>query len=305
MRKLRHKSDESLDLLLDTLCNVFGGIILISCLLALLTTNRPTQIDGGSGSEIEQRLLVERLEAAKKELSGLEQMFDSIKAKGDEDLQKLLVERDQLRATQERLRQNAARQKVDDGSNKDPVGNLEKLRSEVKALDLKIVDAKARVEAATEKARDLAARLQRLKTQIEQTEAKRSEYVRFPREHIASTGHFNLILKYGEVFPLIHVDGRKFSGVTRDPPGKDAFTAIPNKSAGWNIVADRADVLDMLANCKRGSLYVAIYVYPDSFETFRSLKELIYSSGLEYGFEIFPEHMKARFGPNGSTPSPL
>ena len=71
MRKLRPNSEESLDLLLDTLCNMFGGIILISCLLALLTGQKntapgnPAEISGAQG-----RLLAERIEAAKSELAG-------------------------------------------------------------------------------------------------------------------------------------------------------------------------------------------------------------------------------------------
>jgi hypothetical protein len=293
-------------LLLDTLCNVFGGIILISCLLALLTSSRPVRPkNDGTNSDGNGRFLAERLEAATKELAGLQTILNKIKAQGNEDIQKLLVERDQLRATQNRLRQAAAQEHVDEGSNNDPVGNLTKLRSEVKALDLKIIDGKARTQAATAKERDLASRLQRLKTQIDETEAKRVEYVRFPREHTASKNQFNLILKYGEVFPLHHMDGRVFAGVTRIPPGNPTFTAIPNKSAGWDLLKDRTAILEMLADCKQGGCYIAIYVYPDSFETFRSLKELIYSAGLEYGFDIKPEYHKSRFGPNGSSPSPL
>ncbi len=306
MRKLRPKSEESLDLLLDTLCNVFGGIILISCLLALLTNSRPVRPkNDGANSDDNGRFLAERLEAAKKELAGLRTILDKIKAQGNEDIQKLLVERDQLRATQIRLRQAAAQDHVIEGSNDDPVGDLTKLRSEVKALDLKIIDGQARTQATTAKERDLASRLQRLKTQIDETEAKRFEYVRFPREHAASKNNFNLILKYGEVYPLNHTDGRVFAGVTRDPPRSENFSAIPKKSAGWDLLQDRAAILEMLASCKQGGVYIALYVYPDSFETFRSLKELIYSAGLEYGFKIYPEHYKSRFGPKGSSPSPL
>lgn len=306
MRKLRPKSEESLDLLLDTLCNVFGGIILISCLLALLTSNRPVcPKNDSSDSVVSGRFLADRLEAATKELAGLQAILDKIKAQGNEDIQKLLVERDQLRATQNRLRQAAAEEHVDDRSNNDPVGDLTKLRSEVKALDLKIIDGKARTQAAAAKERDLASKLERLKTQIDETEAKRVEYVRFPREHTVAKTGFSIILKYGEVFPVYLADGGAFEGVTRVPLKAETFTAIPKKAEGWDLVKDRTAILETLASCKRGGVYIAIYVYPDSFETFRSLKELILSSGLEYGFDIWPEHYKSRFGPNGSSPSPL
>jgi hypothetical protein len=306
MRKLRPKSEESLDLLLDTLCNVFGGIILISCLLALLTSNQPLRKkDDGTNSALGGKFLAERLQAATKELEGLKAILAKVKAQGDDDLQKLLVERDQLRTTQSRLRQTAAVDPVNDNSNNDPVGDLAKLRNEVKALDLKLADAKARTQAASAKERDLASRLQRLKTQIDETEAKRVEYVRFPREHTASKSSFSIILKYGEVFPLYLGDGRAFEGITRVPSGGKSFTPVPKKAEGWDAVNDRAAILETLASCKQGGAYIAIYVYPDSFDTFRSIKEFILSSGLEYGFEVWPEHYKSRFGPNGSSPSPL
>jgi hypothetical protein len=52
MRRQRQTSQDSLELLLDTLCNVFGGIILITCLLALMNNRKtddskqPTQGNG-------------------------------------------------------------------------------------------------------------------------------------------------------------------------------------------------------------------------------------------------------------------
>lgn len=306
MRKLRPKSEESLDLLLDTLCNVFGGIILISCLLALLTSSQPVRPKNeGTNSDGNERFLAERLAAATKERAGLQTILDQIKAQGNEDIQKLLVERDQLRATQNRLRQAAAKGLVDDLSNNDPMEDLTKLRSEVKALDQKIIDGKARNQAAKLNERDLASKLQRLKTQIDEAESKRVEYVRFPKEHNVAKSSFSIILKYGEVFPVYRVDGGAFEGVTRVPLEPKTFSAIPKKSEGWDVVKHRNAILEMLASCKQGGYYIAIYVYPDSFATFRSFKDLILSTGLEYGFEIWPEHYKSIFGPKGTSPSPL
>ena len=167
MRKLRPNSEESLDLLLDTLCNVFGGIILISCLLALLTqhTNNIAKSDADA-SGLKGRLLAERHEAATNELAALKQLADKLAASGQGEVLKLADERDQLRATQERLRRQASMSPVDDNSTKDPVGEVTVLRSKVNALDLQIADAKARRQAATSKEQDLAARTQRVRSQI-------------------------------------------------------------------------------------------------------------------------------------------
>ena len=48
MRRRRRHNDESLDLLLDTICNVFGGIIFIAMLVAILTSSQSELIRGDS-----------------------------------------------------------------------------------------------------------------------------------------------------------------------------------------------------------------------------------------------------------------
>jgi len=306
MRKLRPNSEESLDLLLDTLCNVFGGIILISCLLALLTQHSNTIAKSDAdASGLKGRLLAERHEAAANELAALKQLADKLAATGQGELQKLADERDQLRATQERLRRQASISPVDDNSTKDPVGEVTVLRSKVNALDLQIADAKARRQAATSKEQDLAARTQRVRSQINEKEAKRDEYVRFPKEKTTSKHAFNFILKYGDVYPLVDANGKTFDGITHEPLEDKAFIANPIRSEGLAIARDINAILELLAICKKMGVYISIYVYPDSFETFRTLKKHIFNAGLEYGFEVEPEHYKIRFGPNGSSPAPL
>jgi hypothetical protein len=306
MRKLRQNPEESLDLLLDTLCNVFGGIILISCLLALLTHKpAPAGPAGGASAEIKGRLLAERQEAAEKELAGLQAVLAKHRAAGDEDLQKLLAEREQLRVTQKSLRENSLTDVVDDGSDHDPTGDVAKLRGEVKALDLQAADAKARTQAADAKGRDLAAKLQRLRTQIDANDSKNVEYVRFPRERTTSKVNANVVLQFGEVFPLEDANGKHFAGLVRDPPDSDRFSAIPQKSRGWTLKKNRAELQSLLAYYKRSGCYIAFYIYPDSFECFRELKELIFASELEYGFEVLPDHFILRLVPDGTSPAPL
>lgn len=306
MRRMRQNPDESLDLLLDTLCNMFGGIILISCLLALLAHRQPPASPGsGASPEIQGRLLAERLDAAQKELKGLQAVWDKYKAAGEEDLQKLLAERDQLSATQKRLREGAAAEPVDDGSNKDPTGTIAELRAKIKALEQQIADAKARTQAADAKQHDLAARLQQLKKQTDDNEARQTEHVRFPKERQTSKTNANVVLKFGEMFPLEDAAGKDFAGIVRDPPDNKQFKALPQQSQGWTSGKNRRQIQELLAYYKQSGCYIAFYIYSDSFECFRSLKDLIYESELEYGFEILPEHYILKFAPDGTSPNPL
>lgn len=245
------------------------------------------------------------MQAAKREVDGLKRLIAAQKQNDDPELSKLLVERSELKAVQERLRQNSAKQPVDDQSTTDPMGDLQKIRTETKALDLKLEDARARIEAAKSKQRDLAGRLQRIRSQIHEDEAKNIEYVRFPKEKNTSREAFFFILKFGELFPLLGPNGTDFPGIKRQPIEGENYVAMPIKNLGLNAHADKEDVLKILANAKKWGAYIAIIVYPDSFGTFRELKPLIFQSGLEFGFDVYPQHYQARFGPNGTKPPAL
>ena len=56
MRSLRSKRGDSLDLLLDTMCNAFGGIVLIAILITLLTRETRRQFDERS-SDLDRELI--------------------------------------------------------------------------------------------------------------------------------------------------------------------------------------------------------------------------------------------------------
>jgi|GEM_PF-3272135 len=304
MRKLRPHSEESIDLLLDTICDVFGGFVFIACLLALLTNHKtPTPDDPAGTSGMQGRVLAEKLEAAKSELAGLQKLDLKMKDLGHDKLQTLIQERNDLQATLDRLRQ---RQPANSDSvvSKDPVGDITELRSEVKALDQRHADAKARKEAAEKRGRDLAAQIQSIRSKITAEDEKHVEHVRFPKERQITKAAMNIILQNGAIYPLVNADGEKFSGLTRVMKDDESFDAIPKKSEGMPM-SDAAAVRRLLASYKRWGGYISLNVFPDSFETFRALKALILEAGLDYGFDVYPEHFIITFNPKGTSPAPL
>lgn len=306
MRKLRANKDESLDLLLDTLCNVFGGIILISCLLSLLTQHHsPAPAAPSSITNAQGQLLAERLLAAQNELAGLLKLTAENQAAGQNPLQVLIQERNELQAALDRMRMLQPSDTNSDTSlPKERVGDLTELRAEVRALEQKIADAKARKQAADEKGRDLAGELQSIRSKTAAEDEKRVEHVRFPKERSISKAPQNILLKYGALYPLQDASGQNYPGITRVPKKDDAFEAIPKQFEGIPIT-DIATIRRLLASYQHWGGYVSLCVYPDSFETFRTLKALILEARLEYGFEVFPEHYIITFSPRGTSPSPL
>jgi len=306
MRKLRPHSEESIDLLLDTICDVFGGFVFIACLLALLINHKtPTPDDPAGTAGTQGRVLAVKLEAAKSELAGLQKLNLKLKDLGQDKLQTLIRERNDLQATLDRLRkQLSSSLNPAPGTAKDPVGDITDLRSEVKALDQRVADAKARKDAAEKKAGDLAAQIQSIRSKITAEDEKHVEHVRFPKERQITKAAMNIILQNGAIYPLVNADGEKFSGLTRVMKDDESFDAIPKKSEGMPM-SNAAAVRRLLASYKRWGGYVSLNVFPDSFETFRAFKALILEAGLDYGFDVYPEHYIITFSPKGSSPAPL
>lgn len=309
MRKLRNEAGESLDMLLDALCNVFGSLILISCLLVLMT-NGPAATDGGAlamTGEM-QTLLERRLQAAEQELKGLKKLKQKQATGGDAKLAALAAELEALRKTQERLRADksalaAADEKPATG---DPTAEIERLRREIRALEEKIANAEVMELAGNETEKDLLKRIARIRDQLKNTAPTAEEHVRFPKEKDVTKSPMNMILKYGEIFPLTGTDGRPFPGITREQKeGEEGFAARPNQSSGWRPARNLTQLREILAAARREGWYVSLYVYPDSFEVFRALREQILETGLDYGFEVLPEHYTMTFGPKGTSPKPL
>ena len=61
----------------------------------------------------------------------------------------------------------------------------------------------------------------------------------------------------------------------------------------------------LLDSHRSEGIYVAFYVYPDSYETFRAAKEAAIASRFEFGIEVVPAGRKLFWGSNGSSPPPL
>ncbi|MEQ1748123.1 MAG: hypothetical protein ABL974_01780, partial [Prosthecobacter sp.] len=90
---------------------MFGGIILIACLLAMLSRPKLAQTSSDSSSNPEAGILAEkRIEMAQAELDGLQKLRAQLQSEDDPSLRPLITELATLKKTAEKLRQEKARQ---------------------------------------------------------------------------------------------------------------------------------------------------------------------------------------------------
>lgn len=305
MRKLRGTPTDSLDLLLDTLCNVFGGIILIACLLALLTRDKKGEtakiVSGSQG-----QLLERRIEAATEEIAGLKQLLMELDRAGDSPLRKLASERDSLKETLERLRRdrneaNKQQAKATEKSFVDPGKELTALRIEVQKKKMVLATSKSQLSAVEDKLRQLTDRIAQLQGELRMSEAKRIVKLRFPKERAKSKGAFPVILRHGQIYPLF--DG--FPGLDIKSVGRKSIEVTPLPGRGLVLPKQAAEVKAFIAACLEAGGYITAYVHPDSFDSFRQLKSLMHDAVCDYGIEVWDDLEPLRFGSSGTSPNPL
>lgn len=309
MRNHRQQGNDSLDLLLDTLCNVFGSIVLIACLLALISREpHPSPVSPVVDVQGAGRLLERRLEKARDELDSLQALRDELKSLGGSSVRKLAAERDELRSTVDRLRaekQAAAQADGQPPPMTDPGARIPALRDEARAEAERLADITSQLNAAQAQASTAKERLQRLSRQIEESESSRIEQLRMPREKAKAKESRSVILKFGEVFPLEDQEDQPFPGIRRIHEATDGFTAHPKRTEGLFTSRDSEQLKQLFQRFKNKDAYLAIYVYPDSHETFRELKRIIHETGIEYGLESCEEYDIITFSKSGSSPAPL
>lgn len=311
MRNLRKPVNDSLDLLLDTLCNVFGSIILIACLLALISrepdTSPVSPVVDLKGAGL---LLERRLEAARKEMENLQLMLDELQTHDQSGLRRLAAERDALRSTVERLR--AERQEKAQTDNRrsitamaDPGLEISELRQKAKKEGERLADINSQLQAAQAKKEHASQRLKLLTSQIDENENMRIQQLRLPREKPKTKDSRPVLLKFGEIYPLTDVEGKPFPGLRRIQEADDAFNAHPKKTEGLFTARDAVQLRELFLHYKKTGGYLTLYVYPDSYATFRELKQIILETGVEYGLDACDEHEIIRFGKTGGSPAPL
>jgi len=292
MTRRRRTRGDSLDLLLDTITNTFGGILFLAILVALLlrtgatTTSRST-IEPVSASE--RAMLEVRIE----ELSSAAEMLrrrigERVAGRTDESrpqYERLDAETQALEEALEERARAAARtldMQREAGECEGRIAELEIARDEGES---RLRQATERRTAAREEAEELARAAARLdgpprKRVLEQTAA-------LPRLRPSGKQQFGIYVRFGRMF-VMHV----WQGGNRVGPNPEHFivtgdsppVARPRPAAGIPIEAEtiEREFARLLRAHPRDRFVVALVVFDDSFDEFQTLKAAVVGAGYEY-----------------------
>jgi hypothetical protein len=287
MNLRRRKPHDSLYMLLDTMCNAFGGIILLAVLVVLLTSKEKIQSATAADST---EMLQRRVALAQTNLQQSLQLAASLQAQAHDDRWKtqvsLLATRQQLEDEIKLIRDLAARnaRELDANAGSDPAERLKKLNAQIADEELKKLEAENKIAASREEQQQVAARLTTLEKQMVEVAKQSQRELRLPREHDTDRQVVYIIVLFGHIYPCRNADMTRNETDIKWTDKTGVEFADPLKTRGFDPVANAAQLRTYFTAQAHNSVYVVFIASQDSFPAFIRAKQLAIESALPYGW---------------------
>lgn len=290
--KHRSKGDvSSLDMLLDTVCNTFGGICFIALLVSIISANLPM----GEGDQSDMQIKV------------IEQ---------DMRLENLTRERDTLMAALEIQEKTLSHKSTNQAAYviSEKLDNLVKDKGEANTLEAslrrklaELLSDNARLAAETQQA---GRELERLKTLNEELKSKENkarqdtvQVVRLPMEHSTSRKPFHVFIVKNRIYPLFDTTygvRENEEHCTFTELGSEEIEISPRPGAGIPIPSDLRNMpfLSQMVQLMSDKHFLNVYVDGESFGSFCKIRNIMIASGFPYNWGEYEAPM--RFSPADS-----
>ena len=282
-------ASDSLDLLLDTICNTFGSIVFLSLLVVLMvrqqqrdTTDRPPP-----PSEEEQLQLadlqienarlqetVERLRGQVKQLDEEKALPEARRALGK--LKVLQAELDRLLAIQKQVH--------------DQIISDQQQRNELAGRVRELALASEKLEEELEK----------LRGQLKNVERQRGQAMRIPRARKTEKIEISFLLTKGSLHFVHELSPSGIKGLSDQCryEERDGVTQIlPRPGKGIRITqATVQELKRRLAHVDPKTYYLAAFVWEDSFSEWVQVRKVLHELGLEYALAPMTKDSAVFFG---------
>jgi hypothetical protein len=273
-RRNKVEQEDSLELLLDTVSNVFGGVMFLTLLAALLILTRGAEaisepeVEAPTTSKTANRLLEIQIQQASTAIAAQQQML----ARLDPD-QAIAAKADRLAAIKE---------------------TISLARRQVRRAGSSVAQKQQELDDQQAEQSDLEAQVQ----ELEQAVAEKSQEVNQSRAQSERTVMFRplsrsgsieavVLLRYGRWY-MLH-SGPYSGRISREDffilEGKGVATTITPKPHRGHRVSE-ASLADLLNRLKRSfpanRFHITVAVWDDSFTEFNSLKDALTEAGYRY-----------------------
>jgi hypothetical protein len=289
-RSDENTAEASLELLLDTICNAFGGILFLTIMMALLLKVSSRSTEPGEVTEAARHEIVQQETQLQEALATLDSLRSTLAVQGN--TYERLIDPNvaaNYRVLQDRERQRDEAQRV--------LFELVRERATATAALDELTQQRKQEQAKQRQfERNLAKRLK----ELEDAAQRQTATIHPSRTRSTSKQEYVLVVRYDRLYVLFRDDLEKLMRkVNRDdflvlPDDKGNDVATPKPYAGLPIDADRplGPVLaTLLRNRSPQRYYVALAVWEDSFDAFLALREALVAAGYEY--RLLPLHQES------------
>lgn len=308
----RISQPDSLELLLDTICNTFGGIILIALLVALIARDAKVSEDSSRAAKETTEMSQRRLAKAMADLAQAQAFQADLEAKsvdpriaGTKDLfaQRRAL-REKLEAIQKQDRDSVAKlAEFSQGNVTNLSSNLKTLQDQLNDLNRQRAELQKKHDLLSQETRAAQTNSQVLNAQAAQVGRDQTRALRLPRVHDTAKEPLEIIVRYGHLYPVnVFLHGQK----TLNTTVLSLFGGIVllNPSQGLDPARNAADLLAYYKQASTSNYYLVFHVFADSFEAFNLAKQAAISQGFEYAWVPLENSQVIGTGGSGSAPSP-
>ena len=303
MSRQRSTSSDSLDLLLDTICNTFGGVVFIALLIVVMLRLTPVkQLDDATVSRAVDAVAARWQRVLKQhhaQLESLRRELQTSLAGWDNDFSEAFAEFEQLERENLLLRQQV-------GDTLLAISMMETETADTRAETDRLAEARRAAEAdltAAEITLEVGVeQVAALQKQLATTEASLPDQptldrpIGLPTERSDTNDQVGLFLKYGRIY-FVHEWERGLNPIQVGPnlddftvkPGWFYNTAEPKPHRGIPIDAGGSESAALTRRLKQfpsRNWFVVLVVCEDSFDYFQSVKAQLV--GLGYRYYLFP-----------------
>jgi hypothetical protein len=276
-------SGDSLELLLDTICNTFGGIVFIALLVVLTLRNSAPAVaepEGGSSASAEElERSATRLQAVTAELVSLRMARADLARRSEsfapDEVRRLISERNTLAESADELRSDRDRRNAENATT---AAELERREAELAAA----------IQRAAEAEADAA----RLETELAEVRAAKAQEIRNPLVRPPQTWrHVTAVVRYGRlyVWHRYGADGERLGlntdefVVVEEASGHVVTRPDPTKGIPLSPGASTSEAIrSRLKSFPPSRFTITIVLRGDSFERFAVLRNVLIETGYQY-----------------------
>jgi hypothetical protein len=288
MSRRKSATSDSLDLLLDTICNTFGGVLFIAMLVIILAN-----LSGKSAASVPPTEAAKRqLTQAKDELAAAQQELDTLRRALQEQTQLAKLFSDpQLKAL---LAKSSSEQTALAAAAAARSENLQDA-ADAQAEANRVAEAMKALEAALASAQKQLAVVEQ---QLAAERQLRTRTVNLPKQRVTTKEQVAFLLKGGRLYAHRRVVGGRVeldAGDTQIVTQGNSTYLEPIAGGGTPVDpagANSGAVVQKFAGWSPQQHFLTVAVWPDSFAHFAAVRQVLVEKGFEYQLMPLPDGEK-------------